>query len=135
MADDASSGSEAPEDPDRTATARSLGVHSVLVAPMHERGVRLGVATFLRSRSPDPFGPDDVSLADELVARAAVCIDNARRFTRERSTAAHPGNGLHAKGASQPHTSVEGFAASTGKPLSRPAHRNSPPQGPADRPA
>lgn len=36
---------------------------------------------------PDPFTPDDVLLAEEITARAAVCIDNARRFSRERETA------------------------------------------------
>ncbi|MFM9371929.1 SpoIIE family protein phosphatase [Streptomyces sp. Da 82-17] len=82
-----SPGSWATEDPARAATARELGVHSVLVTPVHARGVRLGVATFLRSQAPDPFDQDDVSLAEELVTRAAVCIDNARRYTHERTAA------------------------------------------------
>ncbi|NEW77379.1 SpoIIE family protein phosphatase [Streptomyces rapamycinicus] len=73
------------EDPTRAVTVRTLGVHSVLVVPVQARGVRLGIATFLRSRCcPDPFDQDDVKLAEDLVARAAVCLDNARRFTRER---------------------------------------------------
>jgi serine phosphatase RsbU (regulator of sigma subunit) len=34
-----------------------------------------------------PFTPADLSLAGDLVARAAVSIDNARHYTRERATA------------------------------------------------
>ncbi|GAA3207498.1 hypothetical protein GCM10020256_03170 [Streptomyces thermocoprophilus] len=34
-----------------------------------------------------PFDADEVALAEELVARAAVSIDNARRFTREHGMA------------------------------------------------
>ncbi|CAM5461878.1 histidine kinase [Streptomyces narbonensis] len=43
--------------------------------------------TFWRSRKPEPFEHDDVTLAEELAARAAVTIDNARRFTREHTMA------------------------------------------------
>jgi PAS domain S-box-containing protein len=75
------------EDPARSAVIRTLGIHAVLVTPVQARGVRLGVVTFLRSQCPDPFDQEDVSLAEELVARAAVCLDNARRFTRERKAA------------------------------------------------
>ncbi|GGW57424.1 hypothetical protein GCM10010503_38460 [Streptomyces lucensis JCM 4490] len=60
---------------------------SVMVVPVRARGVTLGVATFARCRRLGPFEDDDVRLAEELVSRAAVCIDNARRFTRERTAA------------------------------------------------
>ncbi|MFC1437107.1 SpoIIE family protein phosphatase [Streptacidiphilus sp. N1-10] len=63
------------------------GLHSVMAVPILARGVTLGVAVFYRHRHPEPFVPDDVLLAEEITARAAVCIDNARRFTRERETA------------------------------------------------
>ncbi|GAA3077693.1 hypothetical protein GCM10020000_74150 [Streptomyces olivoverticillatus] len=42
---------------------------------------------FWRLRESEPFEEDDLSLAEELTARAAVCIDNARRFTREHAMA------------------------------------------------
>ena len=57
---------------------------------MQARGITLGVATFFRSRPPEPFAADDVLLAEELVARAAVCVDNARRYTRERDRGPDP---------------------------------------------
>lgn len=47
----------------------------------------LGVATFWRSQKPEPFDTEEVALAEELVARAAVSIDNARRYTREHAMA------------------------------------------------
>lgn len=75
------------EDPARAAVIREFGFRSVMVAPVQARGVTLGAASFFRSRRLGPFSPDDVQLAEELVARAAVCVDNARRFTRERTAA------------------------------------------------
>ncbi|MFC3348636.1 SpoIIE family protein phosphatase [Streptomyces echinoruber] len=62
-------------------------VHSTMAVPLQARGITLGVAVFTRFRRPDPFTEDDVLLAEEVTARAAVCIDNARRFSRERETA------------------------------------------------
>ncbi|XVQ06278.1 SpoIIE family protein phosphatase [Spirillospora sp. CA-255316] len=62
-------------------------LNSLLAAPLRARGVTLGVTVFIRALNPDPYTDDDVALAEELASRAAVCVDNARRFTRERSTA------------------------------------------------
>ncbi|WP_413760132.1 SpoIIE family protein phosphatase [Streptomyces sp. MMBL 11-3] len=74
-------------DPVRGDRAADLGVHSTMSVPVRARGTTLGVAVFTRFRRPDPFTADDVLLAEEVTARAAVCIDNARRFSRERETA------------------------------------------------
>ncbi|MGW5616677.1 SpoIIE family protein phosphatase [Streptomyces sp. NPDC003877] len=74
-------------DPARAVRARGFGVHSVLTVPLAARGTTLGVAFFVRHRNPDAFRHDDLVLAGELAARAAVSIDNARRYTRERATA------------------------------------------------
>ncbi|MEV0494726.1 SpoIIE family protein phosphatase [Streptomyces atratus] len=63
------------------------GIHSLITVPLRARGVTLGVATFLRSEKPEPFENDDLAVAEELTARAAVCIDNARRYTREHTVA------------------------------------------------
>jgi PAS domain S-box-containing protein len=74
---------------DRTRTRRveEYGIHSSMAVPIQARGVTLGVAVLTRYRRIDPFTDDDVLLAEEVTARAAVCIDNARRFSRERETA------------------------------------------------
>ncbi|MFD8718592.1 SpoIIE family protein phosphatase [Streptomyces sp. NPDC059629] len=62
-------------------------IHSVLLVPLRARGVTLGLAHFIRHRTPESFSEDDQRLAEEIVARAAVSVDNARRYTRERRTA------------------------------------------------
>ncbi|MEU3416627.1 SpoIIE family protein phosphatase [Streptomyces sp. NPDC006658] len=72
---------------ERGERAREFGVHSLMSVPIRARGLTLGVAVLCRHRRPDAFTPDDVLLAEEITARAAVCIDNARRYSRERETA------------------------------------------------
>ncbi|MFJ7337974.1 SpoIIE family protein phosphatase [Streptomyces sp. NPDC101116] len=74
-------------DPARAARVRAFGIHSVMAVPLTARGTTLGVAFFVRHRTQEPFRHDDLVLAGELVARAAVSIDNARRYSRERATA------------------------------------------------
>ncbi|MGV9455539.1 SpoIIE family protein phosphatase [Streptomyces sp. NPDC003635] len=66
---------------------REYGIHSTMSVPIRARGQTLGVAVLTRFRRPDPFTDDDVLLAEEITARAAVCVDNARRYSRERETA------------------------------------------------
>lgn len=67
--------------------APELSVHSLIVVPLAARGLVLGVLSLWRSRRPEPFEADDLTLAQELASRAAVCIDNARRFTQQQQTA------------------------------------------------
>ncbi len=74
-------------DPDRAARLRSVGTHSLVVAPLVVRGAVLGLASFYRSAHPDPFDQDDLAVAVDLAARTALCVDNARRFTREHTVA------------------------------------------------
>ncbi|MEV5884677.1 SpoIIE family protein phosphatase [Streptomyces sp. NPDC052020] len=62
-------------------------VRSTLAVPLRARGTTMGVAVMVRAAPLDPYGPQDVVLAEELASRAAVCVDNARRFARERGTA------------------------------------------------
>ncbi|CAL9339865.1 SpoIIE family protein phosphatase [Streptomyces sp. enrichment culture] len=75
------------QDPERATRLLRSGAHSVMVVPMRARGVTLGSVFLGRTRNPEAFAQDDVLLAEEITARAAVCIDNARRYTRERVTA------------------------------------------------
>ncbi|MDF3298961.1 SpoIIE family protein phosphatase [Streptomyces tropicalis] len=74
-------------DPVRRRRVEEYGIHSTMSVPIQARGVTLGVAAFTRFQQPAPFLPDDVLLAEEVTARAAVCIDNALRYSRERETA------------------------------------------------
>ncbi len=75
------------EEPARAARLREFGMHSLISVPMRARNTTLGLTTFVRSPNPVPFHQDDVLLARELVARAALCVDNARRYTREHTAA------------------------------------------------
>lgn len=75
------------DDPQRLAKLVSLGVHTHLVVPLRARGTTMGVVSLLRWENPNPFDEDDLLLVEELVARAAVCVDNARRFVREHHAA------------------------------------------------
>jgi PAS domain S-box-containing protein len=73
--------------PARAEVMRDYGMHSILCVPIRARGVTLGVAVFYRGRRPEPFEHDDILLAEELTGRAAVSLDNARRYNSERTTA------------------------------------------------
>ncbi|MFC6599556.1 SpoIIE family protein phosphatase [Kitasatospora paranensis] len=74
-------------DSERVAPGVAAGVHSYLMVPVLARGMVLGGAEFVRTRNPEPYTAADVALAEELVARAALAIDNARLYRRERETA------------------------------------------------
>ncbi|MCX5337343.1 MULTISPECIES: SpoIIE family protein phosphatase [unclassified Streptomyces] len=79
--------------PDGSPTARALATgepsrdRSTLVVPLRARGMTLGVAQFVRDRTADPYDDEDLLLAQEIAARAAVAVDNARRYTHARATA------------------------------------------------
>ncbi|MFV0131198.1 SpoIIE family protein phosphatase [Streptomyces sp. HMX112] len=75
------------QDPAGADRAVAYGIHSLLVVPLRARGVVLGMANFWRSERPERFEAEDLAFAEELAARAAVAIDNARRFTREHTMA------------------------------------------------
>ncbi|MER5858106.1 SpoIIE family protein phosphatase [Streptomyces sp. NPDC059688] len=71
----------------RIELALGLGVHSLIAVPLIARGIVLGVVSLWRSRNSEPFEDGDTTVAQELSSRAAVCIDNARRFTQQQNTA------------------------------------------------
>ncbi|MFF5282819.1 SpoIIE family protein phosphatase [Streptomyces sp. NPDC013171] len=63
---------------------RAAGVHSYLAVPLIARGLLLGSADFVRAPGTPPFSSTDLALAEQLASRAAVFIDNARLYGRER---------------------------------------------------
>ena len=70
--------------------ARQLGragLHSYLAVPLIARGEVLGALDLKRIHNPLPFSEDDLLLARELAARAAIQIDNARWYQNARDTA------------------------------------------------
>ncbi|TJZ93678.1 PAS domain S-box protein [Actinacidiphila oryziradicis] len=84
---DTSPGTWFDQDPARAQKISGYGMHSAMVVPIHARGTVLGIAVFARTEDPVPFEEDDLLLAEELVSRAALCLDNANRYTRERAAA------------------------------------------------
>ncbi|MFM9373335.1 SpoIIE family protein phosphatase [Streptomyces sp. Da 82-17] len=75
------------QDPERSRRLLEEGFHSMIAAPLGARGKILGTATFWRRGDSPPFDEDDPSFAEELAARAAVAVDNARRYTHEHTMA------------------------------------------------
>ncbi|WP_226967197.1 SpoIIE family protein phosphatase/ATP-binding protein [Streptomyces phaeolivaceus] len=75
------------QDLERSAQVVEYGIHSLITVPLRVGQLVMGVANFWRSEKPEPFDREELALAEELVARAAVSIDNARRYTREHTMA------------------------------------------------
>ncbi|MGW3950247.1 SpoIIE family protein phosphatase [Streptomyces sp. NPDC004752] len=70
----------------RAEKIRAFGIHSIMAVPLRARGITMGMASFSRYRQLEPFDEEDLALAEEFASLAAVCIDNARRYTREHTT-------------------------------------------------
>ncbi|MER5409367.1 SpoIIE family protein phosphatase [Streptomyces sp. NPDC002769] len=66
---------------------RDRGVHSLMVIPIRARRCVLGLAVFGRSEESTPFQEDDLLLGEELVTRAALSLDNALQYARQRTAA------------------------------------------------
>ncbi|MGW0085243.1 SpoIIE family protein phosphatase [Streptomyces sp. NPDC003393] len=75
------------DDPARARVIRDNGVHSVMIVPIRARRALLGVALFLRTDNPVPFQEFDLLLAEELVRRATLSLDDARHFACEHTEA------------------------------------------------
>ncbi|MCH0566628.1 SpoIIE family protein phosphatase [Streptomyces sp. MUM 136J] len=65
---------------------RAYGTRSLMVVPLVAGDSRLGVALFGRHTRPEPFGPEDLRLAEELTARTAAALHKARRTSWARTT-------------------------------------------------
>jgi PAS domain S-box-containing protein len=77
---------QAARDPEHLERARRLDLGSVMVVPMVSGGHTLGVMTFVRGRSRR-YEAEDLRFAEDLAARAATAVENARLYT-ERSDVA-----------------------------------------------
>ncbi len=75
------------QDPAGADVAVAYGIRSLVTVPLQARGVVVGMANFWRVTRSGRFEEEDLAFAEELAARAAVAIDNARRFTREHAMA------------------------------------------------
>ncbi|WP_165970079.1 SpoIIE family protein phosphatase [Nonomuraea terrae] len=84
---DTSSGTWLDVDPCRAKVIHDTGMHSLIIVPLRARGEILGITVFVRTENATPFAEDDLTLAEQLVARASLSLDNARRYTREHHAA------------------------------------------------
>jgi hypothetical protein len=71
----------------RMMAARRAGAHSLITVPLVARGVIMGIVVLYRLAGLPSFTAADLALACDFVGRAAVAVDNARLYTRERATA------------------------------------------------
>ncbi|MEU6345829.1 SpoIIE family protein phosphatase [Streptomyces sp. NPDC046977] len=73
-------------DPDEAQVLLPDAAESFLLVPLSARGLVLGTLMLWRTAAVTPFGEDDAALAEEIASRAALGLDNARRYTREHRT-------------------------------------------------
>ncbi|MFJ8586455.1 SpoIIE family protein phosphatase [Streptomyces sp. NPDC093595] len=71
----------------RARLLRESGLTCLLIAPLIARGTVQGLIMFGRSGARLPFTEQDLDLAGELASRAALCLDNARLYSRVQDIA------------------------------------------------
>ncbi|MER5465445.1 SpoIIE family protein phosphatase [Streptomyces sp. NPDC002668] len=71
----------------RAQLLRDSGLACILIAPLIARGTVQGITMFGRSAARPAFTEEDLSLAGELASRAALCLDNARLYSRVQDIA------------------------------------------------
>ncbi|HEY0933708.1 MAG TPA: GAF domain-containing SpoIIE family protein phosphatase [Trebonia sp.] len=71
----------------RAGNSEAARFASFLALPLTAQGTVVGGLVLGRTTASPPFGAGELPHAEELGARAAVCIDNARLYHRERRTA------------------------------------------------
>ncbi|HSJ33032.1 MAG TPA: ATP-binding protein [Longimicrobiales bacterium] len=59
---------------------RALGIGSVVVVPLVARGTVLGAITFVSADVGHQYAESDLELAEDLAARCALALDNARLY-------------------------------------------------------
>ncbi|MFE2725866.1 SpoIIE family protein phosphatase [Kitasatospora sp. NPDC059327] len=82
VAFDDTEGAATATDPTATAPAPTT-----MTAPLRARGSLLGRVTVHRAAGRIAYEPADLDLLHEIAARAALALDNARRYTREHRAA------------------------------------------------
>ncbi|HEY2579647.1 MAG TPA: SpoIIE family protein phosphatase [Streptosporangiaceae bacterium] len=90
----------------RQPVAGLLAGSSMLLLPLVARGTNLGFFACIRKPGYRKFDPYDIEIGMEFASRAALFIDNARRYSRERATALTLQRSLLPTGLSAP-SSVE----------------------------
>ncbi len=74
--------------PDLLEVIRALAPRSAVTVPLRTRGRTIGSLVAYWSGTPRQYATEDLPLFEELTKRAAVAIENARLYEREREIAA-----------------------------------------------
>ncbi|SEE07951.1 SpoIIE family protein phosphatase [Streptomyces sp. TLI_105] len=76
-----------PEESEHARALAAAGVHSLMTVPLAVPEGVLGVLTLYRCERSVPYTRQDLDLAAQVASRAALGIDHASSYTRERNTA------------------------------------------------
>jgi signal transduction histidine kinase len=72
------------QDAEHLEILRKLDLRSSIVVPLRARGETPGALALFLSNTDRRYGPAELSLAQELAARAALAVDNARLYREAR---------------------------------------------------
>ena len=73
--------------PESAEYGRRIGIRSAMTAPLLARGEVLGAVSFVTSVSGRVMSESDREMGEQIAARAAIALDNARLFAREQRIA------------------------------------------------
>jgi PAS domain S-box-containing protein len=71
-------------DAEQVELIRELGLSSAMVVPLRARERVLGALTLIATHGRAAYGPDDLAFAEQIAARAALAVDNARLYRAAR---------------------------------------------------
>jgi PAS domain S-box-containing protein len=71
--------------PEHENLLRSIGISSTILVPLFIEGKLIGGVSFIRSQPHFPYCREDVSLAEELVRRASIAIENAKLYEKAQN--------------------------------------------------
>src|SRR3954471_22118632 len=71
-------------DADQVEIIRDLGMTSAMVVPLRARDRVLGALTLIATEGRPNYGPDALAFAEQIAARAAIAVDNARLYREAR---------------------------------------------------
>jgi GAF domain-containing protein len=71
---------QAAQDATHLRLLRQLETTFGVLVPLSGRSDRIGLVAFLRQRGSPPYAATDLSLVQDLAARAGIALDNARRL-------------------------------------------------------
>jgi signal transduction histidine kinase len=75
----------------------ALGIGSVILAPIRLQNRSIGIMSLVHSQK-DAYSPEDVETAQELANRAALAVENARLYAKERRAVQVRDDFLHVAG-------------------------------------